>query len=91
MAYACGDLHNERIAAMSQLSTFLFASPSFLEGIARILDVGGTLQEYNRSPSGDEADCKAIAADWLAIGEDLQASIQKETNGVEKLKKIQKK
>ena len=34
---------------MSYYSSFLFAEPSFLEGMARVVDFGGTLNEYNRS------------------------------------------
>jgi len=34
---------------MSNNSTFLFARPSFLEGVARVMDLGGTMQVYNNS------------------------------------------
>lgn len=57
---------------MSDYTTFLFARPSFSEGMGRILDFGNTLSEYNTSPSGEEADCRAFWADWAAIGSDLQ-------------------
>lgn len=50
---------------------FLFARPSFLEGIARTLDMGGTLQEYNSSVSSEQADALALGADWRVVGEDL--------------------
>ena len=56
---------------MSDYTTFLFARPSFAEGMGRILDFGNTLAEYNTSPSGEEADCRAFWADWAAIGCDL--------------------
>ncbi len=50
---------------------FLFARPSFLEGVARALDLGGTLQEYNSSPSPEQADALALSADWRVVGADL--------------------
>ncbi len=56
---------------MGKYSTFLYADPSFSEGMARVLDFGDTLTEYNRSPSPERADAIAIAADWRAVIEDL--------------------
>jgi len=50
---------------------FLFARPSFLEGVARALDLGGTLQEYNSSRSPEQADALALEADWRVVGADL--------------------
>lgn len=58
-------------AAWQSLSTFLFARPSFLEGLARIFDFGNTLTEYNRSRTPQEADARALASDWLMVGEDI--------------------
>lgn len=60
---------------MSVLSTFLFARPSFLEGLARVFDVGGTLQEYNYSPTGEIADYFAMMADFRCVGQDMQFAI----------------
>ncbi len=60
---------------ISAWSTFLFARPSFLEGIARTMDLGGALQEYNYSYSGEAADMRAMYADWRAIGDDLRRAI----------------
>lgn len=56
-------------------SSFLFASPSFWEGFARPLDLGGTLTEYNSSPSPRAADENAIRSDWYAIGSDINQSL----------------
>ncbi len=50
---------------------FLFARPSFVEGISRALDMGGTLQEYNSSISPEQADSLALGADWRVVGQDL--------------------
>jgi hypothetical protein len=54
---------------------FLSASPSFLSGAARILDLGGVYDSYNLSSNAAEADAKALYSDWAMTGEDLQASI----------------
>jgi hypothetical protein len=56
---------------MGDYSDILYARPSFLEGMARALDLGGTLQEYNQSPTGAMADGYALRADWRAVGQDL--------------------
>jgi hypothetical protein len=55
---------------------FLFADPSFASGAARSLDLWGQFDAYNESESGEEADAKAIAADWILVGEDIQAAIE---------------
>ena len=39
---------------------FLFATPSFLSGAARVLDIGGTFDSYNSSESTEEADARAF-------------------------------
>jgi hypothetical protein len=56
---------------MSEYSYFLFARPSFVEGMARVLDFGDTLSEYNQSLTPREADYLALKSDWAAVGEDL--------------------
>jgi hypothetical protein len=58
--------------AMRSFTDFLYARPSFLEGMARVLDIGGTLQQYNVSATGEDADARALAADVHAIGADLR-------------------
>ena len=59
---------------MSQLSSFLFADPSFVEGMARVLDLGCTLNEYNNSMTERQADYLALHADWRAVGQDIRAA-----------------
>ena len=61
---------------MSDHSDFLYARPSFWEGLARVLDLGGTLNVYNRTPTPKQADAIAIRNDWQAVGEDLRRSIE---------------
>jgi hypothetical protein len=57
-------------------SGFLFADPSFASGAARTLDLWGQFDAYNESESVEEADERAIAADWILVGEDIQAAIE---------------
>jgi hypothetical protein len=54
---------------------FLFAQPSFLNGIARALDIGGTFDAYNRSADEASADLRAISSDWKVIGQDMKRAI----------------
>jgi len=61
---------------MGPYSDFLFARPSFLEGIARIFDFGNTLNEYNSSPSDDIADEVALRMDWGAVGDNLRNALR---------------
>lgn len=53
-------------------TTFLFAAPSFLSGAARILDLGATFDDYNKSWTGAEADAAALRNDFAAIGNDMR-------------------
>ena len=53
---------------------FLFAVPSFLSGVATILDLFGTFRRYNTSKTPNEADTRAVASDWGVVSDDLQAS-----------------
>jgi hypothetical protein len=57
-------------------SDFLFAQPSFASGAARVFDLFGQFDEYNRSDTPDEADAKAIASDWIVVGQDLADAIE---------------
>jgi hypothetical protein len=54
------------------LTSSLYAVPSFLEGAARVLDLGGTMEKYNGSSAPESADARALAADWAAVGLDLR-------------------
>ncbi len=57
---------------MSELSKFLFADPSFAEGMARVLDLAGRLNTYNSSQTEKQADFWALYADWRAVGQDIR-------------------
>ena len=63
---------------MSRWTTdFLFAQPCFASGMASVLDLWGTLDSYNISGTGDEADSKALLNDWYNVGDDLASAMQK--------------
>ncbi|NPV03851.1 MAG: hypothetical protein HPY67_03870 [Syntrophaceae bacterium] len=64
-------------------SDFLFARPNFISGIARLFDLAGTLNVYNESRTGEEADIVAFYRDWLAIGDDLRTALEKYRQGQE--------
>jgi hypothetical protein len=57
-------------------SDFLFARPSFVEGVGRILDLGGSLNAYNRSNTEAEADARAVLGDWSAVGHDVHVALE---------------
>ncbi|GIP70556.1 hypothetical protein AWA1501_27190 [Lactiplantibacillus pentosus] len=48
-----------------------FASPSFLSGVARPLDLGSTLKGYNFSVSEQEQDFDALRSDWNVVALDF--------------------
>jgi len=59
-------------------SDFLFAQPSFASGAARVLDLFGTFDAYNISDTTQEADAKALAVDWLIVGQELSEAIERQ-------------
>lgn len=63
------------MSKFNDVTNFLFADPSFTGGMATVLDMGGTLVEFNQSPNPEFADYRAIASDWAAVGESLNYSI----------------
>lgn len=72
---------------MGDYSKFLFATPSFSEGVSRIVDFGNTLSEYNYSQSAESADCNAILADWNQVGADLNRAISEKRENDKKSQK----
>jgi len=57
------------------MNSYLFANPSFLAGMASVLDLGGNLVEYNYSESGEQADYIALLSDWVEIGADMRLAV----------------
>jgi hypothetical protein len=55
---------------------YLFARPSFLRGLARVVDMGGRLNRgaYNRSRSPAHADTKALLSDWQVVADDFASA-----------------
>lgn len=57
---------------MNDRTSFLFADPSFSEGVGRLADFSGALNNYNISRTPKAADRRAIRADWEVVGDDLR-------------------
>jgi len=53
----------------------LYAQPSFVEGIARLMDMMGMLNEYNYSNTPTEADYRATWSDWVMVREDIMHAL----------------
>jgi len=53
-------------------SDYLFAQPSLISGMARLLDLCGVYDSYN---SSEKADFMATFADWYSVGQDVQSAI----------------
>jgi hypothetical protein len=52
-------------------SDFLVATPTFASGVGRLLDWYALYDSYNVSRNGQEADAKAMYADWRIVGQDI--------------------
>ncbi|MDF5718748.1 MAG: hypothetical protein PUP93_33995 [Rhizonema sp. NSF051] len=65
---------------MNSFTSYLYAKPSLLEGISRLIDLGNTLQVYNTSPSDNQADALALYSDWLTVGNDLRNAMSQYEN-----------
>jgi len=50
---------------------FLFATPSWVSGVSRTLDLFGQFDEYNDSRTEEAADAKALFSDWRHVGESI--------------------
>ncbi|QKQ75565.1 hypothetical protein [Nostoc sp. TCL240-02] len=64
---------------MDILSSYLYARPSLIEGVARMVDFGNTLQVYNTSLSSEQADYLALLSDWAVVGNDLKKAMAEYT------------
>lgn len=61
---------------MSKYTSILYTRPTFVEGLARLFDFQGTLDDYNYSRTEKEADDLAMRADWHAVGDDLREAFR---------------
>ena len=66
------------LAGIGYRSTFLFGSPTWKEGVGRLVDFGDTLTEYNISPTPEAADFRALWMDWAAVGDDIRSALSAE-------------
>ncbi len=57
-------------------SDFLFATPSFVSGAARLLDLYCLFDSYNSSSTEREADYRAILSDWRVVGQDILSAMR---------------
>lgn len=57
-------------------SDYLFARPSFIEGVGRLVDLSNSLNVYNYARDGAEADARAIYQDWKALGHDVRVALE---------------
>ena len=58
-------------------SDFLFSTPSFLIGMGSVLNIAGNYFNFNYASSSNEADLKAIQADWAVVGYDIENAAKK--------------
>jgi hypothetical protein len=56
-------------------STFLFALPTWEEGVGRLVDFANALTEYNSTTPPANPDARATAQDWTAVGEQLRIAL----------------
>jgi hypothetical protein len=56
----------------SQTFRLLKRRPTFVGGVASLLDISASRAKYNYDKSESAADVKSLRADWLAIGQDIQ-------------------
>ena len=47
----------------------------FIEGMARILDLGNALNRHPRFRTAAEADAAALRSDWIIVGQDIRDAI----------------
>jgi hypothetical protein len=59
----------------STRSSFLFATPTWLEGVGRLVDLGNFLTQYNVTNPPVDPDARALGQDWRAVGDQLRFAI----------------
>ena len=60
---------------MFDYTAFLYARPTFISGVSRVMDLGNTLNEYNSTFLTEVADFYALKSDWSAVGADIKHAI----------------
>ena len=54
----------------------IYARPSFLEGMARVMDIGGTLSVYYFAPDRAESDDESPRSDWERMRDERAAVLR---------------
>lgn len=69
-------------------TSYLFSRPSVTRGVARLADLGGSLNRgaYRLFDAPGKSDARALGADWLAVGDDMRAAIAEFTGNLENAK-----
>jgi hypothetical protein len=57
---------------VNKMDDFLFASPSFICDMGRVIDLGATMTRFNKSESAAEADMRALSNDWSVVGAEIR-------------------
>ena len=63
------------------MTDYLYARPSFLEGVARNIDLFGSLNEYNKSVTPEEADLRGRDHDISALRKDMKVACEEVLDG----------
>ena len=56
-------------------TTFRYPMPSFASGMARTVDLFGTLDDFETTIDDADLDAMATYNDWRAVGEDIEAAM----------------
>jgi hypothetical protein len=56
-------------------TSFLFVEPSALTGAGRVIDLWGGFDLYSISRCSDDADLRAVYADWRMVGQDIRDTL----------------
>lgn len=56
---------------------FSFKTPTALDGVASLFDFNGVIVSRCGRIAGAEAESKALARDWAAVGKDMRSAIAK--------------
>lgn len=58
----------------SMKATNILRTPSFLKGMARAVDLFGSLDEYKYT---DDPDSELLYRDWMIVGKELEEQVEK--------------
>jgi len=58
------------------VTNLLCPKPSFILGLATVLNIKGSFFDFNYSDSEEEADFNALKSDWAMVGQDLFNSME---------------